>query len=108
MTSVHLHDLVIVFSFEYNVLFGKPLEWWIKSVKGLSTTIHFLLAQDKFDCRNSERMTTAAPSDLAELLEFRKAPEDLVFDLFKSPERDEASIGRLICVGSFPLFWGRK
>ena len=36
---------------------------------------------------------------------FRTSPEDLVYDLFKLPQRDEASIGKLISVSQMGAQW---
>ena len=34
----------------------------------------------------------------------KSSPEDLVYDLFKLPQRDEASIGKLISVSTLKIF----
>lgn len=49
--------------------------------------------------RSVVQIMTKTAEGLSEAFEFRKAsPEDLVFDLFKLPQKDDASIGKLISV----------
>lgn len=49
-------------------------------------------------------MVSKIPENLTHLFEFQhESPEDLVFNLFKLPQSEDASIGRLISVIIFCL-----